>query len=98
MSRGTFKSYSEEFKQEAVRLALESGKPKSAIAKDLDISASLLYDWIKKYDEANAKGLTPAQLKDEKEELRCLKAELKDLKTENAILKKAAAYFARDQL
>ncbi|HCV04054.1 MAG: transposase [Pseudomonadota bacterium] len=98
MSRRTFKSYSEEFKQEAVRLALESGKPKSAIAKDLDISPSLLYDWIKKYDEANAKGLTPAQLKDEKEELRRLKAELKDLKTENAILKKAAAYFARDQL
>ena len=98
MSRRTVKSYSEEFKQEAVRLALESGKPKSSIARDLDISPSLLYYWIKKYDEANVKGLTPAQLKDEKEELRRLKAELKDLKTENAILKMATAYFARDQL
>lgn len=98
MNKRIVRKHSEEFKQEAVRLALESGKSKSAIARDLNISDGLLYDWIKKYDEANAKGFTPEQLKAEKDELRRLKAEIKELRTENAILKKAAAYFAKEQL
>ncbi|NBX74950.1 MAG: transposase [Proteobacteria bacterium] len=92
------RKHSEEFKQEAVRLALESGQPKSHIARDLNISDGLLYAWISKYDEAKSKGLTPAEHQAEKDELRKLKAELKQLKLENDILKKAAGYFARNQL
>jgi transposase len=98
MSSSTqLRKHSEEFKQEAVRLAQESGQPKAAIARDLNISISLLYSWISKYDEAKSKGLTPAEHQAEKEELRKLKAEVKQLKLENDILKKAAGYFARNQ-
>lgn len=91
------RQHSEEFKQEAVRLAKESGQPKSHIARQLKISLSLLYAWIDKYDEAKSKGLTPAEQQAEKEELRKLKAEVKQLRLENDILKKAAGYFARNQ-
>lgn len=91
------RQHSEEFKQEAVRLALESGQSKTHIARQLKISTSLLYSWINKYDETKAKGLTPAEHHAEKEELRKLKAEVKQLKLENDILKKAAGYFARNQ-
>lgn len=92
------RKHSEEFKQEAVRLALESGQPKTHIARELKISDGLLYSWITKYDEAKCKGLTPAEHQAEKDELRKLKAEVKQLKLENDILKKAAGYFARNQL
>jgi transposase len=96
MSQTTRKKYSDEFKQEAVRLAVETDKPKSQIARELGIGESLLYSWIDKYDEAKSVGMTPEQLKAEREEVRQLKSELKRLKTENEILKKAAAYFAKD--
>ena len=98
MEKTKNRKHSDEFKQEAVRMALESGKPKSTVARELDISTDLLYDWIKKYDQATSRGLTVTELKAEQEELRQLKAQVKNLQQENAILKKAAAYFARDQL
>ena len=98
MKKRTVRHHSDEFKQEAVRQAIESGKPKSSIARELNVSVSLLYDWINKYDKAKFKGITPKELKAENDELRRLKAENKELKTENAILKKAAAYFAKEQL
>jgi len=98
MEKKIQKIYTEEFKKEAVRLALESGKPKSAIARELGITTSLLYAWIKKYDEANSRGLTMDEYKAEQEEIKQLKVENKKLKQENAILKKATAYFAKDQL
>ena len=92
------RKHSEEFKKEAVRLALESGKPKAVVARELGISSSLLYAWIKKYDEAASRGLTVEEHNAEQEEMKRLKAEIKKLQQENAILKKAAAYFAKDQL
>ena len=96
MSKKKNNSYSDEFKQEAVRQALESGKPKSRIAKELGISDSLLYGWINKFDAAKSKGLTPKEHDDEKAEYRRLQAENKRLKEENEILKKASAYFAKN--
>lgn len=95
MTKRKNKTYTEEFKQEAVRLALESGRPKSEICKDLNISDSLLYAWINRYDEAKSKGLTPAELDAERKELARVKAENKRLREENEILKKASAYFAQ---
>jgi transposase len=74
------KSYTKEFKQEAVRLAETSGKPKAEIAYDLGISESALYRWLKKYGEQP----TPAEQEQTLEEL---KAELKRVKRENEILR-----------
>lgn len=98
MSESKNKSYSTEFKKEAVRLALESGKPKASVAKDLGISLSLLYSWINKQTKANTKGMSVEEMQAESKRLRELEAENKRLKTEMAILKKAAAYFAKEQL
>ena len=92
------RKHSDEFKKEAVRLVLESGKPKTVIARELGINVSLLYAWIKKYDEATSRGLTVEEHKSEQEEMKRLKFENKKLQQEIAILKKAAAYFAKDQL
>ena len=98
MKKKEQKKYTDDFKKEAVRLALESGKPKSTIAKELNISTSHLYAWINKYDQAKSRGLTVEQYNDEQEQMKQLKAQLKRLQQENAILKKAAAYFAKEQL
>ena len=97
MSKKKNNSYSEEFKKEAVRQALESSKPKTQVARELDVGIGLLYTWIRRYDQAKSKGLTPEELDDEKAQFRRLLAENKRLKEENEILKKASAYFARNQ-
>lgn len=90
-------SYDEAFRQEAVRLALESGKPKSQVAHDLGIAQSLLYSWIAKYDEAASKGLSVEEYQAEKDELKRLQRENKRLQDEIDLLKKASAYFAKHQ-
>ena len=95
MNKRKSRTHSEEFKQEAVRLALESGKPKAQVARELDISDGLLYNWIAKYDEAKSRGLTPEEYNQEKAEMRRLKAENRRLQEENDLLKKASAYFAK---
>jgi transposase len=97
MSKQKNNVYSDEFKQEAVRQALKSGKPKAQVARELGVAISLLYGWIKKFDEAKSKGLTPKELDSEKAEFRRLQAENKRLKEEVEILKKASAYFAKHQ-
>jgi len=86
--------YPAEFREEAVRLALTSGKPPGEIAKDLGVSYESLRKWIKQHqvDGGNAPGLTSS----EREELRKLRRDNKVLREERDILRKAAAYFARE--
>jgi transposase len=92
------KTYTEEFKQQAVNLALESGKPKAQIARDLGISDSMLYGWIDLYQKANGSGKTVLELAEENKEIKRLKSELRQVQMENDLLKKAAEYFAKNQL
>lgn len=96
MSKKKRRTHPEEFKQEAVRLALTSNRPIAQVARDLDISDGLLRTWINKHEVAQAKGITPQELKQEQEELNRLRRENKRLKEDNEILKKAAAYFAKE--
>jgi len=87
--------YPLEFRQEAVRLARESGKPSAQIAQDLGISYESLRHWIKQADldaGRRSDGLTTA----EREELRRLRRENRVLREEREILRKAAAFFARE--
>ena len=86
--------YPAEFREEAVRPALTSGKRTSEIAADLGVSYESLRKWIKQHqvDGGNAPGLTTS----EREELRKLRRENRILKEEREILRKAAAYFARE--
>ena len=86
--------YPAEFREEAVRLALTSGKRTSEIAANLGVSYESLRKWIKQHqvDGGNAPGVTSS----EREELRNLRREVRVLREEREILRKAAAYFARE--
>lgn len=84
--------YSEEFKQEAVRLYKESGLGYRRIAADLGCSAYSLRQWVER-DAGN--GGTVAS---ESEELKRLRRENRILREEREILRKAAAFFAKDEL
>lgn len=90
MSRQRFP---EEFKIEAVKQVTERGYPVAEVASRLGVSAHSLYQWLKRYDPKRAK---PAESADQQAEIRRLKAELKRVTEERDILKKAAAYFAKE--
>lgn len=82
-----------EFRREAVRLALTSGRTRKEIAEDLGVGLSSLTRWIGRYRGEEA----PPEVKDDLEvELRRLRKENAILKQERDILKKAAAFFAKE--
>ncbi len=86
------KRYPEEFKIEAVKQVVDRGHPVSSVATRLGITTHSLYAWIKTYgpDSSPHKVLSDAQA-----EIWRLQKELKRVKDERDILKKAAAYFAK---
>lgn len=91
--------YPTEFKLEAVRLLNEGGKPASEIAMQLDVKRTLLYRWRDQLTDKGSEAFTagPGRPKaSQMSELGRLRQELKAVKEERDILKKAAAYFARD--
>ena len=85
-----------EFRRRAVELAREQTKPVAELAKDLGISESCLRNWVAQADtDENGGGrLTSA----EKKELAELRKKNRQLEMENEILKRAAAYFARENV
>ena len=89
--------FGREFKIESVRLIKERGVSVAQAARDLDVHENVLRKWVKEfaYDPAQA---FPGhgQMKPEQLEIERLRREVAKLKAERDILKKAAAYFARD--
>jgi len=85
-----------EFRQRAVELARLRERPIAEIAKSLGISESCLRNWRRQadIDDGARVGLTS----EERQELAQLRREKRRLETENEILKRAAAYFARDNV
>ena len=85
--------YPDEFKIEAVKQVTERQHPVAEVAARLGVSQHSLYEWIKKFS-------VPAETRQEQQsqsaEIRRLKAELKRVTEERDILKKAAAYFAKE--
>lgn len=92
------KRYDKQFKEEAIRLVLEQGRPAAAVAKELGIHVHTLYKWagqFKKHQENAFPG--SGNLRPDDAEFKRLKKMIADLEEENAILKKAAAIFAKHQ-
>ena len=89
------RTFTDEFKAGAVRLVLEEGKRAAQVARDLDLAQSVLRGWVKQAqaDRSNGKtGLTT----EERAELARLRRENRVLRMERDILKKAAAFFAKE--
>ena len=86
-----------EFKLEAVRLVRERGVTVAQAARDLDVHPNLLRSWIKAF-ETDPQEAFPGQgrMKPEQAEIERLRREVQKLKAERDILKKAAAYFAKE--
>ena len=83
--------HSEEFKQEAVRIALTSGLPLERVASDLGVGKSTLGKWVSQYRPGDLVAAPQAELARENERLRL---ENRVLKEERDILKKATQFFA----
>ena len=89
----SYKQYPKEFKDEAVALVLEQGYSVPEAATSLGIGTSMLYKW-KELHERHVEGKALAE--DEREELKRLRKEVKELRMEKEILKKASAFFAKE--
>jgi transposase len=93
------RKFSREFKFEAVRLVRERGVSAAQAARDLDVHENVLRKWVRDFT-ADPQQAFPGhgQMKPEQLEIDRLRREVAKLKTERDILKKAAAYFAKDHI
>ena len=85
-------SYTDEFKKDAVALVTEQGHKISEAARSLGIGENLIRRWRAQFEDYDAAGLTV----DEREELKQLRKEVRQLRMEKDILKKASQYFAKE--
>jgi len=87
-----------EFRRRAVQLARTGDKPVAVLAKDLGISESCLRNWMAQADADVAGGSAGRLTSAEKSEVAELRRRNRQLEVENEILKRAAAYFARENV
>jgi transposase len=85
-------TYTKEFRDNAVRLALSRDRSRSAIARELGLPEWELSDWVRSSERLSVKRAGKSGIDD----VLALQNELKRLRLENEILKKAAAFFAND--
>jgi transposase len=87
------RNYTEDFKRDAVALVTEQGYKPSEAARSLGVGANLVRRWMREFEEA-ASGERLST--DEREELKRLRKEVRLLRMEKEILKKASQYFAKE--
>lgn len=95
MGKRKRRAYTAEQRAEAVKIALGSGKPITQAAKDLDVGVSVLRNWIKQAQIDKVAEPNGPLTSEERAEFAKLRRENKQLELENAFLKKASAYFAK---
>ena len=96
---GTRRQFSREFKLEAVRLVKERGVSVSQAARDLDVHENVLRKWVREAAQDPQEAFPgKGVMKPEQAEIERLKKEVAKLKQERDILKKAAAYFAKESM
>ena len=89
----SYKQYSKDYKEEAVALVRDQGYSVPEAAKSLGLASNMLYRW-KEQIESQLKGKSLSV--DERDELKQLRKDNKNLRMEKEILKKASAFFARE--
>ena len=94
---GKQKSYTPEFKEQAAKRVVESTPPKTIaeVARELGVNDTTLGFWVKAYRKKIAGQPLPSEMPDS-ERIRELERRNRELEMENAFLKKAAAYFAKE--
>jgi transposase len=94
---GTRRAFSREFKLESVKLVRDRGVSIAQAARDLDVHENVLRKWVREL-KADPQQAFPGQgqMKPEQAEIAALKKEVAKLKMERDILKKAAAWFAKE--
>jgi transposase-like protein len=95
MSLRKRRKFSPEQKADAVRLVRESGNL-SQVSRDLDLTPSVLHKWVKQAEIDAGRGPKGALTSEERAELQRLRRENRILQMERDFLKKAAAFFAKD--
>ena len=91
------RTFTPEFKRDAVALVTREKKTLSEVARNLGIARSLLQRWIEQHADQDGTGNPRRVRGSESEELKKLQKRLRDVTEERDILKKALAYFADDQ-
>ena len=89
-------SFSPEFREETAKLVVEGQRPIAQVAREYGLSETTVGNWVRKYREVHAADEPPLELS-ERARLRELERRSRDLEMENAFLKKAAAFFAKEQ-
>ena len=92
----TPRKFSDEFRAGAVRLVLDEGRTAGAVACELDLTESALRAWVAGAEADRTKGKSGGLTTAEREELAQLRKENRQLRLERDILRKAAAFFAKE--
>lgn len=90
------RSFTDEFRAGAVRLVLVEGKSIPQVARDLDLTESALRTWVERARADEGKGKPGALTTAEREELAALRKKVRQLEMERDILKKATAFFVKE--
>jgi transposase len=90
------RKFTDEFKAGVVRLVLDEGKTAGAVARELDLTDSAVREWVARAQAERTKGKSGGLTTAEREELARLRKEVRELKLERDVLRKAAAFFAKE--
>jgi len=96
MARRKRRVFSNEYKAEVVELIRRSGKSVGEVARDLDLTETAVRSWVRRAEADEAPAGSAALSSAEREELAALRRRVKTLETEREILKKATAFFAKE--
>lgn len=91
--------YPDQFRKDALELVKSSKRPIAEVARSLGIAEGTLWNWVRAARDADVRGADPDALTEsERDELRRLRRENIELQTDKEILRRAAAYFARETM